>query len=226
MRRGLAPFEVIAVLVAAALAPHLGDVPIVLPLLVVASAARWAAGGSLLSPRAEPGDRMPRVAWYAGIAALAGFAALGLALVVGAPVAEGLTERAVVWTAFPVVRGNPGVLSGAAVIVAATAIASELVLRGWIVERVLELGGPPLPAILVGAFAEALLAGGLAGSPAGGIGSGLGSGGLDARLGAAIFGVGLGWMYVGAGRRAVVPACARLAFALGALALEAARLVG
>src|SRR5262249_11972297 len=152
MRRGLVPFEVLAVLAAAVAGPYLPEsvpVPVVVPLLVVASFARWAVGRPLLVVRGP--------ALHAAIGAGAGLAALALALAVGAPAAEALTDRAVVWSAFPIVRGNPTMLVGVAVVVAATAVASELVLRGWIVERVLELGperddpGQALLAVLVGA---------------------------------------------------------------------------
>ena len=63
---------------------------------------------------------------------------------------------------------------------------------------------------MVGAFAEALIAGG----------------GFEERLGAGVFGVGLGAMYIAGGRSVVAPICARLAFSLGALLLEATRVVG
>jgi hypothetical protein len=46
------------------------------------------------------------------------------------------------------------------------------------------------------------------------------------RLGAGVFGIGLGWMYLAGGRSVAAPICARLAFSLGAVALEALRLVG
>ena len=95
--------------------------------------------------------------------------------------------------------------------VAATAIAVELALRGWIVERVLELSpGPVVLPVLVGAFAEALIT----------------PGDLAARLGGGLFGAGLGWMYVASGRSVLAPVCARLVFELGVLLLEAMRLVG
>ena len=66
-----------------------------------------------------------------------------------------------------------------------------------IVERLLELSpGPPLLPIAVGALAEAVV------SP----------GDLAARFGAALFGAGLGALYVTGGRSVVAPICARLRF--------------
>lgn len=89
------------------------------------------------------------------------------------------------------------------------AIASELALRGWLVERVRTLpalgAGAAVLAVLAGAIAEALLA----------------PGNLTARIGAGAFGAGLGWMYVASGLRA--PVAARLVFVMGALALQMPR---
>jgi hypothetical protein len=127
----------------------------------------------------------------------------------------------------------------------AFAVATELALRGWLVERIHRGGivarrrsrtgaddavgsrtapddavgsraapddaaGSPIHAselravlaVLVGAFAEALLT----------------PGNLTARIGAGAFGAGLGWMYVRAGLMA--PVAARLVFVLGGLALQ------
>jgi hypothetical protein len=65
-------------------------------------------------------------------------------------------------------------------------------------------------AILAGALAEAAVTGG----------------GLAMRIGAGLFGLALGWLYVAGGRSALASVCARLVFSLGALALETLRLVG
>lgn len=202
-RRGLVPLEVAAVL-AIAIAPL--PVPRVVPLLAVASASRWARGRAWVDVLHAPA-RLRRVG------AAAGLAALVLALVAGTPAIEALTGQAVVWSQFPIVRGNAAQLLAVAVLVAAAALATELVLRGWIVERVLELARPgpvtPALAVLVGALAEALITGG----------------DVAVRLGAAVFGLGLGTLHVAAGRDVLPPLYARLAFVLGALVLEWQRLV-
>jgi len=109
-----------------------------------------------------------------------------------------------VWTEYPLVRGNGAQLFAIATVVGVSAIALECVLRGWIVERALALGAHPVMAVMIGAIAEAIVA---------------------RNAGAAVFGIALGWMYVAGGRSIVAPACARLAFVLGALLLEALRLV-
>ena len=83
--------------------------------------------------------------------------------------------------------------------------------QGRDLERVLELSPvPPILPVLIGALAEALVV----------------RGDFAARIGAALFGIGLGWMYVAAGRSLIAPICARIAFSLGAVALEALRVIG
>ncbi len=203
-RRGLVPFEVAAVIVAAVVAGSdvLGALPVMLPLLVVASLARWACGRSFAAVVRGPAS-------YVAIGAAAGAVALGLSLTIGTPIAEALADRAVVWGTYPLVRGNASAFVTFATIVLAIAVASELVLRGWLVERVLELGGSAAMAVFAGALAEALVT----------------SGPLEARFGGFIVGLGLGAMYVAAGRNAAVTIAARAAFALGALLLELLQLV-
>jgi len=202
-RRGLVPFEVAAVLAIAA-APWPDAVPVAVPLLVAATLSRSLRGRGF-------GELLAGGAWVAGVAALSGLAALALAVAVGAPFVEQMSGRLVEWSAFPAARGSAAMLAQVSLVVVAMAIAHELALRGWIVERVLELSpGPPILPVLVGAFVEALLT----------------PGDLAGRLGAAVFGAGLGWLYVAAGRSVLAPLCARVAFSLGAALLDGLRLVG
>jgi len=178
----MVPFEVAAV-IAAACVPL--PVPAVLPLLLVAAVSLSARGKSLRWGT-----------FGAGVGALAGATALIVAeLVTGG------------WSEAPIVRGSAGQAIAVGVLAACVAAAYEMVLRGWIVERVRELGGHVVLAVLVGAIAEAMIT----------------PGGMGVRIGAGLFGIGLGWMYVKAGLGA--PLCARLVFALGALLVEALQLV-
>ena len=201
--RSLVPFEIGAIL-AVAIAPLPEVMPIALPLVVLATASRWLRRRSwdqLL--QSSPGT--------AAVGFAAGLAALVIGLVAGTPFVEAMSGRAVEWSAFPIVRGNLSQLVLVALIVIAIAVATELALRGWIVERVLELSpGPPILPVLVGAIAEGLVT----------------RGDVAVRVGAALIGIGMGWMYVAAGRSLVAPICARVAFALGAVALEALRVIG
>lgn len=199
MRR-LVPLEV-ALFVAACVIPL--PIPAAVPLLVVASASLWLRGHSWAAVSKGP-------ALNAAIGGAAGTLALVLAVVAGAPAIERITDYAVQWSTYPVVRGNVSTFALVAVVVGASAAASELVLRGWIVERALELGAHRAIAVVVGAIADALVT----------------DGDIAMRIGAGVFGVGLGWMYVAGGRSVLGPICARLAFSLGALALEAMRVVG
>lgn len=201
--RSIVPAEVAAVLLVA-FVPLPESLPIALPLLVVASLSRWLR-------RRSWGDVVVMRAEHVAVGAAAGAVALGLALVVGTPLVEGGGTAAVQWSQFPIVRGNAQTFAIVALYVAAMSIALELALRGWIVERVLELSpGPIVLPVLVGAIAEAVVT----------------PGDVGVRAGAALFGAALGWMYVAGGRSIVAPLCARLVFQLGALSLEALRVIG
>jgi hypothetical protein len=201
--RALVPFEIAGVL-AVAIVPLPGIMPVALPLIVAASASRWIR-------RRDWGQLMQADGWTVAVGAAAGLAALAIAVIAGTPFVEVMSGRAVEWSAFPIVRGNASQLVLVAMVVILIAIFSELALRGWIVERVLELSpGPPVLPVLVGALAEALVT----------------PGDLVVRIGAGVFGAGLGWIYVAAGRRVVAPIYARAAFSLAAVALEALRLIG
>ena len=201
--RSLVPLEVAAIVIVA-VAPLPEVMPVALPLVVIATASRWLRRRSwdqLLQSRRGT----------AAVGFAAGVAALVIALVAGTPFVEAMSGRAVEWSAFPIVRGNvsQGVL--VSLIVVAMAVATELALRGWVVERVLELSpGPAILPVLIGAIAEGVVT----------------RGDFAVRVGAALFGLGLGWMYVAAGRSLVAPICARVGFALGAVALEGLRVIG
>jgi hypothetical protein len=199
--RQLVPVEIIAVL-AIAFAPWPAMVPIALPLLVAATASRWARGRAWAEVTSKG-------TWtQAGIGMLGGLIALGVAIVVmsGGDGLSDLSGRSLEIT----VRGNSTLAVAVIVHVAVTAIAAELALRGWIVERVLELspGSPVLP-VLIGSIAEAIVT----------------PGAIGTRLAAAVFGAGLGWLYVASGRNAVASICARASFQCGAVAIEALRLL-
>lgn len=198
--RSLVPAEV-AVVIAAAVVPL--PVPAVVPLLIAASISLWLRGRSWAGVIRGP-------ALYAAIGTAVGLAALALALAVATPLVEAATDSAVQWSMYPVARGSAGTAIMVALVVGISAVAAELVLRGWLVERVLELGGHRVLAILVGAIAEGMIS----------------DGDLTARIGAGVFGLGLGWMYVAGGRSVVAPVCGRLVFSLGALGLEATRMIG
>jgi hypothetical protein len=200
--RGLVLLEVAAVL-ALAIVPLPDAVPVAAPLFAVASASRWMRGRTWSAVLGDGG-------FSAGAGLAAGLAALVIALVAGGPFVEMMSGRAVEWSGSPVVGGSATQLLLVALIEVALAIAWELSLRGWIVERLRELSpGPPVLPVVVGAIAEALLT----------------PGDLAVRIGAGLFGAGLGWMYV-AGRGAIAPICARIGFGLGAVLLEAVRLIG
>jgi hypothetical protein len=211
--RGLVPVEIAVVLAAAAIEL---PIPVVIPLLVAASLSMWIRGRGWTDVLRGPAS-------YAAIGAAAGVLGLVLALAAGTPLVEGITGSAVQWSMYPIVRGSAAATLMVGVLVGVGAVASELVLRGWLVERALGFGAPPVIAILLGAFAEALLVFPVAHGDPGALGI---TGDVTARIGAGVFGIAMGWMYVASGRSAVAPMCARATFALGALALEAFQIVG
>lgn len=197
------PIE-IAMVLAIALIPWPQMMPIALPLVTCASISRWLRGRSFVEVLHGGTER-------AFVGALAGAFGLGLALALGTPIVESLSLRAVEWSTYPIVRGSASQMAVVIVIVTIAAIAAELALRGWIVERMLELSpGPAVLPILVGGLAEGVIT----------------PGGISVRIGAALFGIGLGWMYVAAGRSVLAPMLARITFQVGAVVLEALRVIG
>ena len=197
------PAEILAVLVIA-IVPLPELLPIALPLVVAGTLSRWLR-------RRSWGDVVRGGGFHTAIGAAVGVVALGAAVVVGTPVIEAVGQRGIEWSEHPIVRGN---LTVAAIVVlqaAVTALAMELALRGWIVERTLELSpGPPVLPIFVGALVEALVT----------------PGDLAARFGAGLFGVGLGWLYVAGGRSVTAPMTARIVFQVGIVVLEGLRVIG
>jgi membrane protease YdiL (CAAX protease family) len=194
----------IALVLAIAVIPWPEGLQVGIPLVVAASICRWLRGRSWSEVISGGRDQ-------ALVGAAAGVLALGLALALGTPIIEGMAARAVEWSRFPIVRGSMQQMAMVIVLVSVGAIAAELAFRGWLVERVLELSpGPPILPVLCGALAEAIVM----------------PGDLAARVGAGLFGAGLGWMYVASGRSVVAPILARIAFVGGAVVLEALRVIG
>ncbi|HEU0034001.1 MAG TPA: CPBP family glutamic-type intramembrane protease [Kofleriaceae bacterium] len=194
--RSLVLVEVAAVL-AIAVVPWPDRVPVALPLVVAATVARWVRGRSW--------SELWHGRGHAKVGALVGLGGFAVALAVMTPLAGGMVQ----WSEHAIVRGNASALWMVALLVAVTAAAEEAALRGWLVERALELRAPPLVAVLLGAAAEAIVM----------------PGDLTNRLGAAVFGLGLGWIYVAGKRSLVAPVTARVVFVLALVAAEWLRLV-
>jgi len=202
-RRGLVPLE-LGLVLAIAVVPWPEGIPVGIPLVVTASVMRWLRGRSWA-------ELFRGGALHAGVGALAGAVALGIALVAATPLVESLTASAVEWSRFPIVRGSASQLGVVLVLVGIGALCAELAFRGWLLERVLELSpGPPYLPVMLGALAEAIVT----------------PGDVSMRLGAGLFGAGLGWMYVAGGRSIVGPVLARVTFVCGAVVLEALKLIG
>lgn len=176
---------------------------VLIGMFVVASVAMWLRKRSWTS--VLHGSPL-----LAGVGAIAGLVGLGLAVVLGTPLAEALTEQAVQWSMYPIVRGSTQSFAVIALLVGVGSLVGELVIRGAFVDWLLERRLAPVPAVLLGGFGDALVT----------------SGDVTARLGASMFGIAMGWMFVAAGRSALPAICANVAFSVGALALEALRVVG
>lgn len=208
--RGLVPVE-IALVLALAIVPLPDPLPVAIPLLIAASLAKWIRGASW-------GDVVAANNLHLAIGIAAGLAGLVLGLLAGAPLVEALTSRVVEWSTNAIVRGNTAMLGGILIYAIIVALCMELALRGWIVERVLELAdargragaSPQVLAVLAGAFAEAMLT----------------PGDLTVRIGAGFFGIGLGWMYVAARRNVLAPMLARITFGVVLVILEGLRVIG
>lgn len=192
--RKLVPVEVLCVL-ALAIAPLPDALPRGAPMLLFASLSRWLRGRSwreLAQVRVGP-----LVA-----AVLAG----GIAIAAAAPLVHASGTTAVESWFVPAARAGGGRLCVLALVLVVHAVALELALRGWIIERMLELspGTVGLP-ILAAALAEALVVP----EP------------IAPRIGALLFGAGLGILYTAANRNVLVPILARCTFVLGTVALAA-----
>lgn len=191
-------------MIAIAIAPLPALLPIALPLVIAGTVSRWLR-------RRSWGDVVRGGSSHAAIGAGVGLVALLAAIVIGTPIVESVGQRGVEWSEHPIVRGNLPIAAIMILQVAVVALATELALRGWIVERMLELSpGPALLPVLVGAIAESILT----------------PGDLAARFGAGMFGAGLGWLYVAGGRSVVAPICARVVFQVGIVGLEGLRIIG
>lgn len=197
----------IAAVIAIALAPLPPALPVALPLFAVASLSVWLR-------RRSWGQVVRFDRTHAVIGAVVGVAALLLALIVGDPIASALAGGSVQWSTDPIVRGNTAALGGAIVLALISAVCLELALRGWIVERVLELSGDrvdaPIIAVMVGALVEAVIT----------------AGPIASRIGAALFAVGLGIVYCAGKRNALAPIIARATFGVLAVVLQALQVIG
>jgi hypothetical protein len=194
--------EVVAI-IACAVLPL--PVPAQVPLLVMALIS-FAVRGKMWSDRFES----DRLRWAVG--AVVGVIALALAWLVVGPVLESRTGGMVGWTRHGMVRGKPDAFLTIAILVAASAIGTELLMRAWILDRIRELvsgRAGVVIAVAVTAIVEAIF---------------VGDPGWSC-VGAALVSAALSGLYLASGRSLVAPIAARVTFEVGALLLEAFKLV-
>ena len=188
--RSFVPLELLCVL-AIAIAPLPPSVPAALPVLVVASLSRWSRGrgwSELVALRGSVIAVAVMIGAIAAASAAPAFAAFGVTAIEP-------------WLV-PAITGDPLRLTLALTVAIANAVAFELALRGWIIERFLELSpGPARLPIIAAALAEAIMLP----EP------------IGARIGAGLFGAGLGLVYIAAGRNVLAPIVARCTFACGCI---------
>jgi hypothetical protein len=191
-RHSLALIEVVCVLIVA-VAPLPYALPLGAPLLVLAALSRWSRGRSFAERFAVPSRFVLLASLAAGVVAVA----------LTGPLQRAFGVTAVEWWLVPATETGGPRLALVIAILLVDAVALELALRGWIVERMLELSpGPPTLPIMTAALVEALVI----------------DGPIAARIGAFGFSAGLGLLYTAAGRNLVASIAARCIFALGSLA--------
>lgn len=182
-------------------------------LLVVASIAMIVRGGGARWFVARDGDR--GAAWSALGGAGVGAAALGGAWLVS-PALLDATGHSVEWTTEPVVRGSLELAAIVAVVTVALGVASELVFRRWLLDRVAgyvrDRGEPRAVALVAGILTAAVIEAAV--SPTG----------EGFRGGVAVTSLGLGAIYVTSGGRLAGSLTARLVFDVGAIIVQALRM--
>jgi hypothetical protein len=179
---------------------------VLIGMLVVASVTMWLRKRSWATVLHGP-------PLFAALGVAAGVVGLLVAIAAGTPLVESATSQAVQWSRYPIVRGSPQMFAMVALLVGVSALVVELAIRGCVVDWLLERKVPPFGAVLAGAMLDMVLIT----EP---------DGGFTARIGSGVFGIAMGWMFVAAGRSALPGICARIAFSVGALALEAFQIVG
>lgn len=197
VREAVRPWFEIALVCAAGFIPGM-PTPL-LAMLAVASVLRWVSGGSW----ADGGLGSPQVARdvVAGVV-VGALAFVGVALLAGSAEVPG---------DLAIVRGNSEALLVVLVLSTALAAAAEMIFRGFILPRVAAATGGNWH---LGNLVAAILSG---------VAIGAGAGWL-AMLGAALVGLGFGYLYLGGGRRLLLPVVAHAAFEVAAIIAAALQL--
>ncbi|HUQ07160.1 MAG TPA: hypothetical protein VM261_31935 [Kofleriaceae bacterium] len=188
-----------------------GKIGLILLLVVASVAMIIHGGGRWFLPR--DGDR--GAAWSALGGAIVGAAALGGAWLLS-PALLDATGHAVEWTTEPTVRGSISLAAIVALVTGTLALASELVFRRWLLDRiagyVMARGEPRAVALVAGILVAAVIEAAV--SP----------GGAGFRGGVAVTSLGLGAIYVTSGGRLAASLSARLMFDVGAIIVQALRM--
>lgn len=173
-------------------------VSVMLPLLVLASVALWARKRSWIEVGFDITDDFVHLAM---MGLVLGAAAQLFNVAVLKPELESLTGRAVELNHMPPLRGNASVLVNAVILTWGFVVATEMVFRGYLIDRVAALVKDKGVAHGVGVVVSAGL-----------YAWAVGGGRLEGVVGAFIAGVGYGYLYLAAGRQLVLPIAFAAAF--------------
>jgi|GEM_PF-5437955 len=178
-------------------------ISIVLPLVVVSSLALWGRKRSWVDVGLDiPDDFVP----LAVVGLVLGAGAQLFNIIALEPQLESLAGRAVELNYMPPVRGNAGMLINALLLTWALVVATEMVFRGYIIDRVAALVRDKGVAHGVGVVVSAAL-----------FAWAVGGGRLEGVVGAFIAGLGYGYLYIAGGRQLVLPIAFHAAFETVAL---------
>lgn len=176
-------------------------VPVAVPLLVLAALSLWFRGkgfgqvGLIATPRAWP---------HFGIGVVLGVAGFVVTWAVVGPMGR-LAGLVIDLAYLPPVRGNGEVLFQALILAWTTAVAAEMVFRGYVLDRLLgDVRLSPTAAVVVAALLYGWV---LAAS-----GAGQDPGSVVRFAGAAVVGAGYGALYLAAGRNLILPIAVHGAF--------------
>jgi membrane protease YdiL (CAAX protease family) len=182
-----------------------------IPLLVLASLSLWFRGKSWTDVGFSGGDDLPLMIV---IGVVLGTATMLATTWVVAPALEASGELAVELSYLAPLRGNTKLLPTAIVLTLATVFASEMVFRGWLIERIRERFDDPAAGSGVAVFLSAVV-----------YAWAISEGRQAGAVGGFTLGLGFGFLYLAGRRSLVLPIAFHGAFQCTHLVLIYARAV-
>ncbi len=186
-------------------------VSVMVPLVVVASAGLWLRKASWVDVGFDIDEGFAKVVL---VGVVLGVVAQFANLLVIKPELEHISGRAVELNFLPPLRGNTGILINALLLTWGMVVATEMVFRGFVLNRVAELVDDKQVAHGVGVVVSA-----------GMFAWAVGGGRMEGVVGAFIAGVGYGYLYLASGRKLVLPIAFHAAYETVALVFIYAKVV-